>query len=210
MIEYPSISQSSKAPRQSCIAFEKYDGSNIRVKYTAKKGFCLFGSRTQLIDKSHPHLGEVIDIFNNKFADTLSCLIRKYFPNEREAIVFGEFFGPQSFAGMHVPGDTKEFVPFDLLIGNKNRKFLLPHEFIKLFSPVVKIPRIIYEGNLADNFIDDVRSGVYDVVEGVVCKGTHPSGAYRGNVWMAKIKTQKYLDRLFTKFGEDGIKKYGE
>lgn len=211
MIEYPTILPSSKAPRQSCIAFEKLDGSNIRVKYTQKKGFSLFGSRTQLIDQNHPHLGVVCGLFRMDFEEPLTEIIKKNWPNEREVIVFGEFFGDKSFAGWHDAEDTtKQFVLFDVMVGHKNRKFVLPQEFVKLFQGKVAIPRIIYEGNLNDQFIQSVREGDYGVAEGVVCKGTQRSGAARGGVWMAKIKTQKYLDALFNKFGQDGVAKYGE
>lgn len=211
MIEYPSIIASSKAPRQPCIAFEKLDGSNIRVKYTQKKGFSLFGSRTQLIDESHPHLGKVVSLFNRDFAEPLTKHINREYPNEREIIVFGEFFGDKSFAGWHDPEDTTQrFVMFDFMVGHKNRKFMLPQEFVKTFKDMVAIPRVIYEGNLNDQLIQDVRSGKYDVDEGVICKGTQKTGDARGSVWMAKIKTQAYLDRLFNRFGEEGLKKYGE
>lgn len=210
MIEYPSIIASSKAPRKPCIAFEKLDGSNIRVKYTAKRGFDLFGSRTQLMDASHPHLGEVVAIFNNNFAEPLTKIFRREFPNEREIVAHGEFFGKLSFAGQHVPDDPKKFVLFDVLVGNKDRKFVMPREFIKLFGGIVEIPRVIYEGNLTDQLIKDVREGKYDVFEGVVCKGLERSGAFRGGVWMAKIKTQKYFDALKARYGEEGVLKYGE
>ena len=211
MIEYPSILASSKAPRQPCIAFEKLDGSNIRVKYTQKKGFALFGSRTQMFDKSHPFLGSAVDIFYRDYENPLVELIEDWFPNEREVIAFLEFFGDKSFAGWHEPDDTtKRLVLFDIMLGHKNRKFLMPQEFVKLCQGKMTIPRIIYQGNLNDDLINDVRSGKYDVEEGVICKGTEKTGAYRGGVWMAKIKTQKYLDRLFGKFGEEGVDKYGE
>ena len=78
MIEYPHIMPSSKAPRQECVAFEKLDGSNIRVKYTNKKGFNLFGSRTQMFDKGHPFLGDAVGIFFNKYEDKLVDLIEDY------------------------------------------------------------------------------------------------------------------------------------
>lgn len=52
MIEYPSIQNSSKAPRKNCVAFDKLDGSNFRAKWTAKRGFDTFGTRTQLIDET--------------------------------------------------------------------------------------------------------------------------------------------------------------
>jgi len=96
------------------------------------------------------------------------------------------------------------------MVGHKNRKFLLPKEFIKLTEGKMVIPRIMYEGNLTDQFIQDVRDGKYDVVEGVVCKGTQKTGAARGGVWMAKIKTKAYLDKLFNRYGEEGLQKYGE
>ncbi len=202
---------SSKAPREACVAFDKLDGSNIRVKYTNKKGFHLFGSRTQMFDKGHPFLGDAVDIFYQKYEDKLVDLIEQNFPNEREVIAFLEFFGPNSFAGFHVKEDPKDLVLFDILVGHKNRKFLMPQEFLDLTTEVqAPSPRLIYTGNLSDQFIQDVRDGKYDVVEGVVCKGVMRTGAHRGGMWMAKIKTKTYLDRLKGKFGEEEAKKYGE
>ncbi len=212
MIEYPSILSSAKAPRQPCIAFDKLDGSNIRVKYTGNKGFHLFGSRTQMFDKNHPFLGLAVDLFYRDFENPLVDLIEGEFRNEREVIAFLEFFGDQSFAGWHENTDpTRRLVCFDIMVGHKNRKFLKPQDFVKLTDKYkVTRPRVIYNGNLNDEFIADVRAGKYDVVEGVVCKGTQNTGAHRGGIWMCKIKTQAYLDRLFKKFGEEGIQKYGE
>ena len=217
MIEYPTILPSSKAPRENCIAFEKFDGSNIRVKYTNKKGFVLFGSRTQLFDKNHPFLGDAVEIFYQKYEDKLIDLIEKHFSNEREIIAFLEFFGPNSFAGWHEKEDVKDLILFDIMIGHKNRKFLLPQEFWAMTTKnEITIPKVIYQGNLNDQFIQDVRDGKYDqksasrVFEGVVCKGTERTGAHRGNVWMAKIKTNNYFNLLKGKFGEEEAKKYGE
>ena len=214
MIEYPEIMNSSKAPRKSCIAFNKYDGSNIRVKYTQKRRFELFGSRTQLFDHSHPYLGEAIDIFKQNFDSILTDLVKEYWPNEREIIVFLEFFGNKSFAGMHQPDDPKKLVLFDILVGHKFRKFLLPKEFVKNIKPQFPADRtaaVVYEGNLTDQFIRDIRDGKYpEVKEGVVCKGHERSGAFCGNVWMCKIKTQAYLDEVRRRYGEDGLMKFGE
>ena len=212
MIEYPSIMSSAKAPRESCIAFEKLDGSNIRVKYTRNKGFNLFGSRTQMFDKGHPFLGAAVGLFYRDFENPLVDLIESEFPNEREVIAFFEFFGDLSFAGWHDPDDpTKRLVCFDIMVGHKNRKFLMPQEFVKMAEKYKVIaPRVMYVGNLNDQLIADVRTGKYGVVEGVVCKGTQKTGAHRGGLWMAKIKTQAYLDKLFNRYGEEGLQKYGE
>jgi hypothetical protein len=212
MIEYPSIIASSKAPRGPMIAFDKLDGSNIRVKYTQKKGFHLFGSRTQMFDHSHPFLAPAIPYFKKHFETPLTKLIEKNYPNEREVIAFFEFFGDQSFAGFHEPGDpTHRLVCIDIMVGHKNRKFLSPQQFIKETTKFnVEIPAVLYEGNLSDQFINDVRGGKFDVVEGVVCKGTLSSGAARGGIWMCKVKTQAYLDRLFNRYGEEGLERFGE
>lgn len=209
MIEYPSIINSSKAPRENCVAFDKLDGSNIRVKWTKKKGFDLFGSRTQLIDQTHPHLGEVVPIFLKNFAEPLEKIFAKEWADQREIVVFGEYLGENSFAGLHKLDEPHKFVLFDVMIGHKDRSFIKPLEFIKLFSDKVEIPRIVYTGNLTDQFIADVRANKYNTNEGVVCKGLSTSGAYRGKIWMCKIKTQKYLDRLKEKFGQNWTK-YGE
>jgi len=203
----------AKAPREHCIAFDKLDGSSVRVKYTNKKGFHLFGSRTQMFDKGHPFLAPAISYFYEHFENPLVDLIENEFPNEQEVIVFLEFFGDKSFAGWHDPEDTtKRLVLFDIMIGHKNRKFLLPQDFIELCHGKMTIPRLIYRGNLNDAFIQAVREDVYGLNEGVVCKGTRRTGAHRGGVWMAKIKTQAYLyfDRLNAKFGAEGVHKYGE
>jgi hypothetical protein len=211
MIEYPSIINSSKAPRKPCIAFDKLDGNNIRVKWTQKRGFHLFGSRTQLIDKTHETMGGVVDCFFKTHAEVMDKIIRREFPNEREVIAFGEYVGDKSFAGMHDPSDpTLRFVLFDLFVGHKNPKFLTPQEFVKMFDQKVETPKVIYKGNLSDQLIKDVREGKYGVNEGVICKGTERSGAYRGNVWMAKIKTQAYLERVFARYGQEGLEKFGE
>ena len=212
MIEYPTISNSSKAPRKHCMAFKKYDGSNIRAKWTAKKGFDLFCSRQCLIDETHPHLSQSIAIFKERCAAQLDSYFRseKDFRHEKEIVVFSEFFGPNSFAGLHVAEDPKELVVFDIMLIRKpNPVFLLPQDFHKRFSGVVRTSELAFTGNLSDQFIADVRAGNYGTGEGLVCKGTEKSGAYRGGVWMCKIKTQAYFDLLKKRFDKDW-EKYGE
>lgn len=211
MIEYPSIINSSKAPRKACVAFDKLDGSNFRAKWTRKKGFELFGTRTQLIDETTPFWGSAVTLFKNTNSEPLNdfFLKSKDFRNEREIVVFGEFVGPNSYAGIHDPEDEKEIVIFDVMVGHKDRAFLKPKEFIKEISPLVKTPRVVYEGNLTDDFIRRVRADEFNTFEGVICKGVETSGAYRGKVWQCKIKTQRYLDSLKERFKDDW-EKYGE
>jgi hypothetical protein len=208
MIEYPSIINSSKAPRANCVAFDKLDGSNFRAKWTNKRGFHLYGSRTQLIDTSTPILGEAVSIFINTVKEPLEKVFRKEYPNVREIVVFGEFLGENSFAGIHF-NEPHKFVLFDVLVGHKNEFFVKPYDFIKTFGEIVETPRVVYCGNLNDQFIQDVRENKFGLKEGVICKGTVTHGAYRGKQWMCKIKTQEYLNKLKNKFGDEW-EKYGE
>ncbi len=207
MIEYPSIANSSKAPRKHCIAFDKLDGSNFRAKYTNKNGFCLYGTRTQLINENTPFWNDMI----NAFLPIKPILEEKFkkdkeYRNYREIIVYGEYFGDSSFAGNHNPNEKKKIVIFDILLDHKQRKFVKPQTFVKEFGKIIEIPRIVYEGNLSEEFIKQIREDKYNTPEGVICKGTETSGAYMGGIWMCKIKTQKYLDSLKTRFGDEWTK----
>lgn len=210
MIEFPTIINSSKAPRKDGIAFDKLDGSNFRAKYTSKRGFDVFGTRRQLIDETTPFWNEMVKYFNENMKAPLEDLFKKSkdFRDYREIIVFGEFLGENSFAGFH-EDEPHKIVTFDVMVGHKLRKFIKPREFIKTFKDIVEIPKVVYEGNLNDSFIADVRNGKYDVKEGVIFKGNETSGAFCGGVWTCKIKTQSYFDKLKEKFKEDW-EKYGE
>ena len=211
MIEYPSIPNSSKAPRLKCVAFDKLDGSNFRAKWTQKRGFDVFGTRTQLIDESDPFWGQMVTLFKNSVASALDDKFRKdkTFRDEREIIVFSEFFGEQSFAGRHVEGDPKKIVVFDVLTGHKNRKFVKPMDFVREFHEIVELPIVIYTGNLNEEFIAAVRRNDFNLNEGVICKGSIPVGNSVGGIWQCKIKTQAYFDRLKALYQENW-EKYAE
>ena len=107
--------------------------------------------------------------------------------------MFTEFFGPQSFGGMHRASDPKELMLFDV---QTDVGIVGPEQFVRDFAEL-KIARVVYRGRLTGKFADDVRQGKYGVAEGVVCKGGSGAG-----LWMAKIKTNAYLERLRQAFKE--------
>ena len=152
---------------------------------------------------------DAVKLFKNHQADQLDRIFRsdKTYRNEREIIVFGEFLGENSFAGHH-ENEPHKIVVFDILVGHKNKYFVKPRQFLE-FGSTVEIPKVVYEGNLNDEFITSVRRNDFSLKEGVICKGCTTNGAYRGKIWMCKIKTQAYLDKLKCKFGKDW-EKYGE
>lgn len=195
MKQYPEIQGPRKAPREHCIAFYKYDGSNIRVEWTKKRKWFKFGSRKQLIDRTHPFLADSIDIFLETYGDDLDNIFRtnRNFRNCQNVTVFVEYFGPNSFAGFHEPDDKKEVVLLDISVHKKG--MIPPNEFVKMFGHL-KIPEIIYEGKFNAQFIKDIEEGKYQVEEGVVAKGQLPRGRPPHNLWMAKCKTRKWMERL--------------
>jgi hypothetical protein len=75
-----------------------------------------------------------------------------------------------------------------------------PRQFVKNFGDLPFTAEVVYEGNLNQQFIDDVRNGVYNVNEGVVAKGDN---------FMTKIKTNAYLAKLKSIY-RDGWQNYWE
>jgi hypothetical protein len=130
-----------------------------------------------------------------KLADPVIRVIRgnKDYRGVDRCVVFCEFEGEDSFAGYH-----NYDAPFDLILidVNPHRKgYLAPRKFIKDFGHL-QIPQVVYEGNFNRDFIRAVRQGEFDVKEGVVAKGIKPGKTAPHGLWMAKAKTQWWLDEL--------------
>lgn len=201
---YPKMPGSGDAPLGTCIAFEKYDGTNIHWVWDATLGWYAFGTRRDRFDlddqgiaafnSAHPGLEECSQVFLGAFAEQLSSVLSglEYY-GSNELIVFTEFLGDHSFAGKHVSTDTKRLVIIDVQTANG---FLSPAQFVQ---DLVNLPiaRTVYRGKLTGKFADDVREGRFGVAEGVVCKGESD-----GKVWMAKIKTNAYMQRLKEAFAD--------
>ena len=86
-----------------------------------------------------------------------------------------------------------QLVIFDVQV---NGALLPPEEFINKFKDF-NIARVVFEGKYSGQLFNDVRTGRYNVKEGVVVKGV-----FKGQIRMAKIKTRKYLGRLKERFGD--------
>lgn len=199
MLQYPSIDGAAKAPLgKPCIAFYKYDGSNLRWEWSSKKGWNKFGTRRQMFDHSTPLYNQAIPLFMDGLADEIVYKVKQVTKNPERITAFTEFFGPSSFAGSHDENEQKELKLFDLFLFKKG--FIPAKQFSKMFEGKPYAPEIIYEGNLNKQFIMDIRDSKYPVDEGVICKGED---------FMVKIKTNAYFDKLRNKYDEDWLK-YGE
>jgi hypothetical protein len=67
------------------------------------------------------------------------------------------------------------------------------------------IPRVVFQGKFTGQLADGVRNDKLGVSEGVVVKG----GQGGSDVWMVKIKTLTYMERLKNVF-RDGWDAYRE
>ncbi|HLO86506.1 MAG TPA: RNA ligase family protein [Nostocaceae cyanobacterium] len=205
-LAYPKIADSQNYPVERCIAFEKYDGTNLHWVWENELGWYAFGTRRDRFDldkmgvtefnAAHPGLEEAPEIFLRDFAKPLEEIFRNnpaY--NCPEITVFTEFLGADSFAGMHKLGDIKQLVLFDV---QTTAGIIHPEQFVQDFSSL-NIARVVYRGKLTSKFVDEVRQGKYGVTEGVVCKG----GKNQDSLWMVKIKTNAYMQKLQQAFKDD-------
>ena len=199
MKSYPSINGCSKAPHSPCVAFYKYDGSNLRFEWSKQRGFHKFGTRRRLFDESDPEYGKSIQLFQDKYADKITAALlkdKKYGRQLDRYVAFCEYFGPSSFAGQHKFEENMDIVLFDIAIHNKG--FLTPREFIDV-TENIDAAQVVYDGNLNAEFIQKVKTNSLDVKlnEGVVVKGIHPRAKNPNHaIWMVKIKTKEWMDKL--------------
>jgi hypothetical protein len=218
MKKYPMIAgvnDSNEYIGMPCVAFRKYDGSNLRFEWDVKKGWHLFGTRYRLFDKNDRDFGIAIDLFLQKYGSDVEKIFRKEkrFRGVKNIVCFCEFFGPYSFAGQHDPshpaimmggcnGDNnpKNLVMFDVSIHKKG--ILGPNEFLDIFGNI-DVAEVIYRGEFNYKLIKRVRNGEYSVFEGVVCKGIKGNSPH--GLWMVKIKTLKYLNELKRRFSDDWL-----
>jgi hypothetical protein len=197
--QYPSIIGSAGAPLgKPCIAFYKYDGSNLRWEWSPKQGWHKFGTRHQLFDRSDPVFGPAIPIFLDTMGDEIVRRVKEQDRNIQRITAFTEYFGPGSFAGRHVEGEQMELRLIDVFLFKK--AFIPARQFVKMFGDAPWCAEVVYEGNLNKQFILDVRDGKYPVWEGVIAKG---------DGFMVKIKTNAYFAKLNEVYGTD-YRKYWE
>ncbi|HYF62691.1 MAG TPA: RNA ligase family protein, partial [Herpetosiphonaceae bacterium] len=164
---------------------------------TRRDAFDLTARGIAAFAAAHEHLDAAADVFSASLADPIERIFQSlpFYQEFAEIRVFTEFFGPNSFAGLHKREDPKELRLFDVWAAPYG--FVGAARFVADFA-AAPAARKVYEGKLTGQFSEDVRAGRYNVQEGVVCKG----GSGGADVWMVKIKTQAYQARLRQAFAE--------
>jgi hypothetical protein len=190
MKSYPTI-PSDVRQGMSVYAFGKIDGSNIRAEWSRKAGFYKFGSRHRLLGTDQDQIPEAEQLIRDGWAESL---IEVFKSNGWErAIVFFEFWGDNSFAGLH--HDEPHRV--SLIDVNPYKKGILPpKEFLDLFGHLDIAP-LLYHGPCDGDFVESVRKGTLEGMpfEGVVCKAKHPKKTpmpvmfkIKSDAWYKKLK----------------------
>jgi hypothetical protein len=201
MKQYHEIPGPAGGHHKPCYAFVKYDGSNMRFEWSRKRGWYKFGTRTQMIDENTPIFGTAIPLFLQKYGDDLAKVFKeeKHFHGVQNVIVFAEWFGELSFSGQHKPWDKNyDIVLFD--VNPIKKGFLGPKQFLDMFGHL-KVAELVWQGNFGPWFVEQVRKETIDIEskydikvdfpEGVICKG-----GTGHDIWMCKIKTERYKEAL--------------
>lgn len=208
-LAYPKIPDSSANHQGRCIAFEKYDGTNIHWVWSPEIGWHAFGCRRTRFDFdehgirqfNRHHKGLLRDapgVFQEGLAPLLEAIFQsgraQVDTNGGDVVVFTEYLGPRSFAGKHKATDPKELRLFDVLTP---RGMVPPEEFVEIYNSAYTA-RMVYKGKFTAQLKADVRANRYKTPEGVVVKGLDPT-----DPWMLKIKTDAYQARLKQALGDD-------
>ena len=161
---------------------EKVDGMNIRVMYHS--GAVTFGGKsdnaqihaqlvTKLSERFHPQL----ELFMEKFEDADVCF-------------YGEGYGPGIQKGGGNYGPEKDFVLFDVKIG----EWWLQRKDVEDIAGAFGIPMVpsLGTGNL-DDLVDRVRNGVQSLygdfpAEGIVARPATELVARNGQRIITKLK----------------------
>lgn len=221
-LAYPKIPDTLGCPLGQCIAFDKLDGTNLHWVWNKDKGWYAFGTRRDRFDldeqgirsfnQAHPGLEEAVALFNKSYAHLGKYPIpHKYAPLSKngDVTLFTEFLGDKSFAGTHQKDDPKRLVLFDVAIGED---IVSPFNFLTDFGQFVDLPdnpaggkvsgyylpKVVFQGKFTGQLFVDVRKNKFKLKEGVVVKGV-----VSGQVYMAKIKTEDYLERLKKEFSNN-------
>ena len=202
--------------------FYKIDGSNFRAEWDRKlskksrftKGFAKFGTRREAIHKNNPFF-EGIKIFDDKFSEELDEKFRthKRFRGIDRITVYGEFFGNNSFAGIHDWKVMHDIYLYDVFLYKKG--YLPPAEFLKIFPyEELDICKCFYKGEFTPEVLKHVEDGTLcqwqygpqstqELEEGMVFKGVE-----EGKVFMFKVKTKEWLQKVKEKYGEAAMLEY--
>lgn len=206
MKHYPEIPRSTGTGFREFDAyvFDKLDGSNLRWEWSRKQGWYKHGTLTRLFDASDEIFGVALDIFESELAEPLERVARD--SRWERVVVFTEFSGSGSFAGLHVPTDMKQLDVID--VAPHRQGILGPKEFLAVVE-AAKVPhaQLLGRQRWTRGYVERVWNGD---VEGVTFEGVVGKAGTRHELVMAKAKTKAWVDRVIARYGEEAGRKIVE
>jgi hypothetical protein len=205
MKTYPSIvhplGKNVKPIKGPLHTFDKIDGSNLRFEWSRSKGWYKYGTRRRLFDVSDPIFGPAIALFHSTLAEQLEIIIRQQ--KWISCVIFCEYYGPNSFAGIHEPNDEMKLVVID--VAPYKQGILEPKAFLKLFGPFG--PKYFGLIDWNATFRQRITEGL---IGGVSFEGVVGKRVDRNRLMMYKCKSQAWYDRVYEKYGLTEGKKLAE
>lgn len=181
------------------VAFDKLDGTNIRIEYSQKRGFYKFGTRKTMFDVNSKPFGFVIALFRSRYEKILTEILKSEPYKKIESFVcYFELIGAHSAFGQH-EYETDEFNLVLIDVDMYKKGMVPPEDFIRDFSSV-GIPNVVFRGQLTQSFVDSIENETtYLLNEGVVCKGFIETRKGVRHPYYCKIKTKGWMQRLKNK-----------
>lgn len=186
--------------------FDKIDGSNFRAEWNKKLskksrftyGFGKFGTRQEMIKNASNPYTEGVNVFMDKYAVPLDKIFcdNPLFRGIDKITVYGEFYGPGSFAGLHNWKEPHDVIIYDMFLYKKD--FVKPGDFVDIFGHL-DIPKLHYKGIFDQLMLWSVQlndNSHFELKEGIVFKGVD-----EGKVFMFKVKTDEWLYKIREKYG---------
>jgi hypothetical protein len=179
----------------NAVVFGKLDGSCMLSQWNAKRRFYKHGRRNGLLDDSNPQLERVPQLFEERLAEPLDRIARAQ--RWQSLIVYYEFWGAESLAGLHVEDDPKFLTVFDV---EADGEMLGPVEFRKTFEDKVETAPYLGTMNWTRGLVETIRRGELPglTFEGAVGKARERRSS---EIVRAKAKTQAWIDRILQVHG---------
>jgi hypothetical protein len=187
MKSYPSIPYLPRDHEPILLyTFGKIDGSCLRFEWSRKQGWYKAGTRNHLIGIFDPVFSPAIELFKSTVGKTIVPVFEAHnLPDP--IVVFCEYWGPSSFAGLHEVKETKQLALID--VSCYKQGIMKPSKFVAYFYSFSTGP---YLGKLwwNEEFRQQVRSSDLEDMpfEGVVGKDDN------GNMY--KLKSQAWFNKL--------------
>jgi hypothetical protein len=197
MKKYPKIpTRLDKEPSLGYVTkfwvFDKLDGSNIRVEWSAKRGFYKYGTRKRLVGCDDPIFGKVLDIAKNnekQFAEKFKEM------RVQRAVCFFEFWGERSFAGTHNQNDEHTLSLIDISV--EGHGILEPDIFCNFLEDTdIRHAKLLHLGRFTEEIKEKIKKGILPgmTFEGVVAKARRP------HKWnkpiMVKVKNKAWVEKV--------------